>query len=71
MTTNWQSQGVRVPGSKETLTEEQTAAVVSRVRAVASANTAAEIDAFTSGRRPTLSRPAQEEIKGLVQGYVS
>lgn len=66
----WQGNAIRVPGTKKTLNEEQSAQVVQAILPVLSHSAAIQVRRVMAGEADTLTFVARLEVAGLISGYL-
>ena len=66
----WQGNAIRVPGTKKTLNEEQSAQVVQAILPVLSRSAASQVRRVMAGEADTLTFVAHLEVAGLISGYL-
>jgi hypothetical protein len=65
----WQGTAIRIPGTKKTLNEQQSAQVVQAILPVLSCNAAHQVRRVMAGA-DTLTFVAHVEVAGLIAGYL-
>jgi hypothetical protein len=65
----WQGNEIRVPGTKKTLNEQQSAQVVQAILPVLSRSAASQVRCVMAGEADTLTFVAHLEVAGLITGY--
>jgi hypothetical protein len=66
----WQGTAIRIPGTKKTLNEQQSAQVVQAILPVLSCNAASQVRRVMAGEADTLTFVAHVEVAGLIAGYL-
>ena len=66
----WQGNAIRVPGTKKTLNEQQSAQVVQAILPVLSRSAASQVRRVLAGEAETLTFVARLEVAGLISGYL-
>ena len=66
----WQGTAIRIPGTKRTLNEEQSAQVVQAILPALSANAANQVRRVMDGEVETLTYVAHVEVAGMIAGYL-
>ena len=66
----WQGTAIRIPGTKKTLNEQQSAQVVHAILPVLSCNAASQVRRVMAGEADTLTFVAHVEVAGLIAGYL-
>ena len=66
----WQGTAIRIPGTKKTLNEQQSAQVVQAILPVLSCNAAHQVRRVMAGEADTLTFVAHVEVAGLIAGYL-
>ena len=66
----WQGTAIRIPGTKKTLNERQSAQVVQAILPVLSCNAAHQVRRVMAGEADTLTFVAHVEVAGLIAGYL-
>ena len=66
----WQGTAIRIPGTKKTLNEQQSAQVVQAIMPVLSRNAASQVRRVMDGEADTLSFVAHVEVAGLIDAYL-
>ena len=66
----WQGTAIRIPGTKKTLNEQQSAQVVQAILPVLSCNAANQVRRVMAGEADTLTFVAHVEVAGLIAGYL-
>ena len=66
----WQGTAIRIPGTKKTLNEQQSAQVVQAILPVLSCNAAHQVRRVMAGKADTLTFVAHVEVAGLIAGYL-
>jgi hypothetical protein len=66
----WQGTAIRIPGTKKTLNERQSAQVVQAILPVLSCNAASQVRRIMAGEADTLTFVAHVEVAGLIAGYL-
>ena len=66
----WQGTAIRIPGTKKTLNEQQSAEVVQAILPVLSCNAAHQVRRVMAGEADTLTFVARLEVAGLISGYL-
>jgi hypothetical protein len=66
----WQGTAIRIPGTKKTLNEQQSARVVQAIMPVLSRNAASQVRRVMDGEADTLSFVAHVEVAGMIAAYL-
>jgi hypothetical protein len=66
----WQGTAIRIPGTKKTLNEQQSAQVVKAILPALSCNAASQVRRVMAGEADTLTFVAHVEVAGLIAGYL-
>ena len=66
----WQGTSIRIPGTKKTLNERQSARVVQAILPALSTNAANQVRRVMAGESDTLTFVAHVEVAGLIAGYL-
>ncbi len=66
----WQGTAIRIPGTKRTLNEQQSAQVVQAILPALSANAANQVRRVMDGETETLSYVVHVEVAGMIAGYL-
>ena len=66
----WQGTAIRIPGTKKTLNEQQSAQVVQAIMPVLSRNAASQVRRVMDGEADTLSFVAHVEVAGMIAAYL-
>ena len=66
----WQGTAIRIPGTKKTLNEQQSAQVVQAILPVLSCNAANQVRRVMAGEADTLTFVAHVEVAGMIAGYL-
>ncbi len=66
----WQGTAIRIPGTKKTLNEQQSAQVVQAILPVLSYSAASQVRRVMAGEADTLTFVAHVEVAGLIAGYL-
>ena len=66
----WQGTAIRIPGTKKTLNEQQSAQVVQAILPILSCNAASQVRRVMAGEADTLTFVAHVEVAGLIAGYL-
>jgi hypothetical protein len=66
----WQGTAIRIPGTKKTLNERQSAQVVQAILPALSTNAANQVRRVMDGRADTLTYVAHVEVAGMIAGYL-
>jgi len=66
----WQGTAIRIPGTKKTLNERQSARVVQAILPALSANAARQVRRVMDGESDTLTFVAHVEVAGMIAGYL-
>lgn len=66
----WQGNGIRIPGMKKTLDEQQSAQVVQAILPSLSRSAASQVRRVMAGEADTLTFVAHVEVAGLISGYL-
>ncbi len=66
----WQGTAIRIPGTKKTLNERQSAQVVQAILPVLSCNAAHQVRRVMAGEADTLTFVAHVEVAGLIASYL-
>jgi hypothetical protein len=66
----WQGTAIRIPGTKKTLNEQQSAQVVQAILPVLSCNAASQVRRVMAGEADTLTFVAHVEVAGMIAGYL-
>jgi len=66
----WQGTAIRIPGTKRTLNEEQSAQVVQAILPALSTYAANQVRRVMDGEVETLTYVAHVEVAGMIAGYL-
>ena len=66
----WQGTAIRIPGTKKTLNEQQSAQVVQAILPALSTNAANQVRRVMDGEADTLTYVAHVEVAGMIAGYL-
>ena len=66
----WQGTAIRIPGTKKTLNERQSAQVVQAILPALSTNAANQVRRVMDGKADTLTYVAHVEVAGMIAGYL-
>ena len=66
----WQGTAIRIPGTKKTLNEQESAQVVQTILPVLSCSAANEVRRVMAGEADTLTFVAHLEVAGMIAGYL-
>ena len=66
----WQGTAIRIPGTKKTLNERQSAQVVQAILPALSCNAAHQVRRVMAGETDTLTFVAHVEVAGMIAGYL-
>jgi hypothetical protein len=66
----WQGTAIRIPGTKKTLNEEQSAQVVQAILPALSTHAANQVRRVMDGEADTLTYVAHVEVAGMIAGYL-
>jgi hypothetical protein len=66
----WQGTAIRIPGTKKTLNERQSAQVVQAILPALSTNAANQVRRVMDGEADTLTYVAHVEVAGMIAGYL-
>jgi|GEM_PF-2606087 len=66
----WQGTAIRIPGTKKTLSEEQSARVVQAILPGLSSNAANQVRRVMDGEAETLTFTAHVEVASMIEGYL-
>lgn len=66
----WQGRALRIPGTKKTLSEEQSAQVVQAILPALSTNAANQVRRVMEGEAETLTYVAHVEVASMIEGYL-
>lgn len=66
----WQGTAIRIPGTKKTLNEQQSARVVQTILPALSCSAANEVRRVMAGEADTLTFVAHLEVAGMIAGYL-
>ena len=66
----WQGTAIRIPGTKKTLNEQQSAQVVQAILPALSSNAANQVRRVMAGEADTLTFVAHVEVAGMIAGYL-
>ena len=66
----WQGTAIRIPGTKKTLNERQSAQVVQAILPALSTNAANQVRHVMDGEADTLTYVAHVEVAGMIAGYL-
>jgi hypothetical protein len=66
----WQGTAIRIPGTKKTLNEQQSAQVVQAILPALSSNAANQVRRVMAGEADTLTFVAHIEVAGMIAGYL-
>ena len=66
----WQGTAIRIPGTKRTLNEQQSAQVVQAILPALSTNAANQVRRVMDGEADTLTYVAHVEVAGMIAGYL-
>ena len=66
----WQGTAIRIPGTKKTLNERQSAQVMQAILPVLSCNAASQVRRVMAGEADTLTFVAHVEVAGMIAGYL-
>ena len=66
----WQGTAIRIPGTKKTLNEQQSAQVVQTILPALSCSAANEVRRVMAGEADTLTFVAHLEVAGMIAGYL-
>ncbi len=66
----WQGTAIRIPGTKKTLNEQQSAQVVQTILPALSCSSANEVRRVMAGEADTLTFVAHLEVAGMIAGYL-
>jgi len=66
----WQGTAIRIPGTRKTLNEQQSAQVVQAILPALSSNAANQVRRVMTGEADTLTFVAHVEVAGMIAGYL-
>ena len=66
----WQGTAIRIPGTKKTLNEQQSAQVVQAILPALSTNAANQVRSVMDGKAETLTYVAHVEVAGMIAAYL-
>ena len=66
----WQGTAIRIPGTKKTLNEQQSAQVVQAILPALSTNAANQVRCVMDGEVETLTYVAHVEVAGMIAAYL-
>lgn len=66
----WQGTAIRIPGTRKTLNEQQSAQVVQAILPVLSCNAANQVRRVMAGEADALTFVAHVEVAGMIAGYL-
>ena len=66
----WQGTAIRIPGTKKTLNEQQSAQVVQAILPALSCNAARQVRHVMAGEADTLTFVAHVEVAGMIAAYL-